>query len=149
MKLNSVLLLSLVFFTGCATTYKNPDALMSASKTYKKNLTLDQNYQKVYRILAKMSRKCLQQSSLGNKLRTEESLDTQKRIGEIKLINDNVYWGDDYFGYYLVKPIARNKSELSMYHQNQLFGAFNDHSKKIESWLNGNKLCFLPRTKKY
>lgn len=137
-----ILLVLAIFLSGCATTYKTREDLMKSPKTIKKTFTTPMNYQKAFRTLTPMTRRCLQESVAGNVRRTEENLDTDKKIAEIDYINNNAFWGEDYWGVYIIRQVDENKSELTTYHMVGAVGNA-DNSEYIKGWLEGKTKCPL------
>lgn len=135
-----VVILCLIL-TSCA-TFKSAEQLKSNPKSFKYNFVTPLNYQKAYRILAERSRACLQGAAIGNERRTEEHIDTDKKVGEVHYINHNAFWGDDYFGYYIVKPLDDSHSEITVYHPTTAIGHWDDQ-KAVQEWMSGGKLCSL------
>lgn len=140
--MRTLILVCLAVSLSSCTTYKTADDLVKNPKTYKYSFTTPLNYQQAYRILAERARTCLQGSAVGNERRTEENLDTKKQLGEVKYINHNAFWGEDYFGYYTVQPSTGGKSEITVYHPTNALGHMNDQ-KIVEGWMNGSKSCPL------
>lgn len=139
------LILCMVFLSSCA-TYKTAEDLVNNPKTFKHTNSVSMNYQKAYRRLTEKSRQCLQRSSVGNAMRTEEKLNNDKKTGEIRVVNNNAFWGEDYFGYYVIKGIGPEKAEITTYHQNGALGSLNDNNQMLMSWLQGNESCNFVNT---
>jgi hypothetical protein len=136
----AALIFLIVGLVSCA-THKTAEDLTANPKTFRHTVPVAMNYQKAYRILTEKCRQCLQRSSVGNQQRTEENLNTNKQIGEIRFVNRNAFWGEDYFGYYVIKGTGPDKSELTTYHVNGALGSLNDNSDMLQSWLQGNESC--------
>lgn len=135
--------------SACATTHKSAQELMDNPKTFKHTFPIAMNYQKAYRALAEKCRQCLQRASVGNELRTEENLDEKKQLGEIRVINNNAFWGEDYLGYYTIKSAGTDKAILDTFHSNGAMGSMNDNSNMLLSWIEGNSSCnFVKRANK-
>lgn len=129
-----------IFLGGCATIHHNVNDLVHGKKTVKTVTKLQMNYQEAFRKLTPMTRKCLQGAMMGNERRTEEDLDTSKQIATISYINHNAFWGDDYWGYYIFRPLEAKTSELTTYHQVGVVGNA-DNSKVLLEWLDGRTTC--------
>lgn len=136
-----VLLMAAVGVSGC-TTFKSSQELISNPKTVSFTLQAPVNYQKAYRTLSEVTRACLQGGAVGNDRRTEENLDTKTQVGTIAAINKNLFWGDDYLSYYEIKPVAAEKSSVTVYHPKSALG-FYDDQRVVQSWLDGSKKCPL------
>jgi hypothetical protein len=132
--------MGLLFLCSCMTVYHSPEELMKNPKTIKKTEVFAVNYQKAFRNLSAMTRKCLQRSTVGNSLKTEENLDLDKQFGEIRYVNVNAFWGADYFGYFILRPVEKDQTELTSYHQNAALGSM-DNSASLKAWILGSESC--------
>ena len=127
---------------AACSTIKSAQQLETNPKSFKYSFETPLNYQKAYRILAERSRACLQGASVGNERRTEEHLDTDKKLGEVQYINHNAFWGDDFFGYYTVKPVDETHAVITVYHPTTAIGHWDDQT-AVKGWMAGGTRCSL------
>ena len=139
--MTKILILVPLVFSAC-TSIQSAEQLKKNPRSFKYSFSTPLNYQRAYRILSERARTCLQGGAVGNERRTEENLDTDKKIGEVRYINHNAFWGDDYFGYYVVRPIDDTHSEITVFHPTTAIGHWDDQ-KAVEAWMTGGTRCAL------
>lgn len=142
----TILILCTLALSSCATT-KTAEDFIQKKSTRNNTFEINMNYQQAYKILSEMSRKCLQVAYAGNQIRTEEALDTQKKIGWVKLVNQNAILGTQFFGYYQVSEKAAGKTEVALYVPASFINQHSRNDVKVKSWIEGNKKCKSSRLK--